>query len=60
MGGRVPKKRLKESDLTDDKVKDLLSKASRLELNIYDDQNHIIKLLCRALLRERGKNPYIK
>ena len=54
------KKCLDEADLTDDKVNELLSKASRLELNIYDDQNNIIKLLCRALLRARGKNPYIR
>jgi len=54
----APKKPLKESDLTDRKVRDLLRKASRLELNIYDDRTHIIKLLCRALLRARGKDPY--
>jgi hypothetical protein len=52
-----PKKPLQESDLTDKKVWDLLGKASRLELNIYSDQNLIIKLLCRALLRARGKDP---
>ena len=57
----MPKRRkpVKEEDLTDRKVWELLRKASTLELNIYDDLNNIIKVLCKALLRERGKDPSV-
>jgi len=54
---KQPKKPLAESDLTDRKVRELLRKASTLELNIYDDLNNIIKVLAKALLRSRGKDP---
>ena len=45
-------------ELTEQKVREWLSKASKKELNIFDDRNNIIKRLCFELLKAWGKNPY--
>jgi len=40
-------------DLTDETVEEWMKKASRDELNIFNDRNSMIVLLCREVIKAR-------
>ena len=44
--------------LTDEQIRDWMDRAAVREINIFDDHNQIIKVLCRALLEARGEDPF--
>jgi len=55
-------KRTKDVDhteLTDEQIRDWMDRAAIREINIFDDHNQIIKVLCRALLEARGEDPFM-
>jgi hypothetical protein len=54
----VFKMHIEEEEVPNDLAREWLNKASRNKMNIFCDRNKIIVLLCRALLKERGLDPY--
>lgn len=45
--------------LTEVQIRDWMDRAAVREINIFDDHNQIIKVLCRALLEARGEDPFM-
>ena len=55
-GGGVAKG-LAPEELTNEQIYEWMGKASNREINIFDDHNKIIKVLCQALLESRRIDP---
>ena len=51
----MPKEVVPPQDLTDETIRDWKSRASKDELNIFNDRNTMIVLLCREVEKARTK-----